>query len=287
RELAHERWRELTRRDELSYYGVLAARRLGTTPWRPAAAADSLPVPTDMREALARAATLEELGMVLEERLEYDELARLAGSDPARLLATAAALQARELSSRGIRLAARARDRGAAEDARLLRRLYPVVHGDVLAAESRERGLDPALVAGLIRQESNFEPRATSPAGARGLMQIMPRVGTAIARGMSFPVWDTALLWEPDVNLRLGAAHLATLVREYDRLEHVLAAYNAGESRVRRWRERRGADDPELFTERIPYPETRDYVRLVLRNRDLYRALYGWRAPDGAQQSGR
>ena len=276
-ELARERWRALLRDARPSYYATLAAQRLDTAGWSPATAAAPPPRLADVDSAMRRAATLEATGMDLEARLEYDALARRAGDDPARLLATAAAMQRQGRSSRGITLATRALARGAPADAATYRLLYPVLHQDVLEAEARERRLDPALVAALVRQESNFEPSAHSPAGARGLMQLMPPVGRSLARSMSFPVWDTALLFEPDVSLRLGSAHLATLVRQYDDLAHVLAAYNAGGSRVTRWRAKGGvANDPELFTERIPYEETRDYVRIVLRNREIYGALYRW-----------
>ena len=82
------------------------------------------------------------------------------------------------------------------------------------------------------------------------------------------------MLYQPDVNVRLGAAHLAGVLRQYPSPGYALADYNAGGSRVRRWRTKAGSADPELFAERIPYAETRDYVRIVLRNRELYRALY-------------
>jgi soluble lytic murein transglycosylase len=108
-------------------------------------------------------------------------------------------------------------------------------------------------------------------------MQLLPSVGRSVARSLDFPVWGAALLYQPDVNVRLGTTHLAALVRQYDALPHVLAAYNAGGSRVTRWKTKRGvADDPELFAERIPYDETRDYVRIVERNRAIYGALYEW-----------
>jgi soluble lytic murein transglycosylase len=107
----------------------------------------------------------------------------------------------------------------------------------------------------------------------------MPDVGRTVARSLGFPLWDPVLLYQADVNARLGTRHLADLFRQYDELPHILAAYNAGMSRVERWRTKAGVDDPEMFTERIPYVETRDYVRIILRNRDLYRALYGWEPP--------
>ena len=108
-----------------------------------------------------------------------------------------------------------------------------------------------------------------------GLMQLMPDVGRAIARSRSFPVWDRSLLHEPEVSLELGTAHLATMLASYPDLAYALAAYNAGQSPVKRWRALRGAGDPELFVERIPYDETRDYVRIVTRNRAIYARLYG------------
>ena len=74
----------------------------------------------------------------------------------------------------------------------------------------------------------------------------------------------------------MGTTHLANLVNSYGHANYVLAAYNAGGSRVRRWRRRAGVDDPELFVERIPYRETRNYVKIVQTNREVYARLYGW-----------
>jgi soluble lytic murein transglycosylase len=143
--------------------------------------------------------------------------------------------------------------------------------------ESRRNNLDPALVAGLIRQESSFNPKAVSAAGARGLMQLLPSVGAAIATQRGYPIWNPALLLDPDVSLELGTAHLATSLPRGAPVVRALAAYNAGGSRLARWIRRPGSDDPELFAEWIPYDETRDYVRIVQRNAEIYRALYGFR----------
>ena len=95
-----------------------------------------------------------------------------------------------------------------------------------------------------------------------------------MAKARRFPVWDPALLWQPDVSIQMGTAHLSSEMKRYGEPARVLAAYNAGGSRVRRWARKAGASDPELFVERIPFVETRDYVRIVLRNRALYRAMY-------------
>jgi soluble lytic murein transglycosylase len=152
--------------------------------------------------------------------------------------------------------------------------LYPLVDGDELVRTARANNLDPWLVAGLIRQESYFNPHAVSVANARGLMQVLPSVGEEVAKSLRFPVWSPAVLFDADANLQLGTAHLAAFMKEYDALPRVLAAYNAGGSRVTRWTTKAGTDDPELFVERIPYVETRDYVRIVQRNADVYRLLY-------------
>jgi soluble lytic murein transglycosylase len=151
-----------------------------------------------------------------------------------------------------------------------------VVEREALAASSRANGLDPALVAGLIRQESSFNPQATSPAGARGLMQLMPDVARSLARSRGIPNLNTERLYDPALNIQLGTAHLAELFRAKRETVQALAAYNAGESRVARWLKKMGSGDPELFTERIPFVETRNYVRTVVRNRAFYKTLYAW-----------
>ena len=225
---------------------------------------------------LHRAALHDRLGMETEARMEYDRLTADANQSLDRLLATASALRDHGLASRAIPLAQRALARAAPRDARVYRLIYPVWQESVLSAEAGTHQLDRALVAALIRQESSFNPRAISRAGALGLMQLMPAVGRQVAGALEFPMWDPKLLYQPDVNVQLGTAHLASLLRGSDDVVHAIAAYNAGRSRVDRWSTKLGAEDPEIFIERIPFTETRDYVRIVLRNREMYRALYGW-----------
>ncbi len=84
------------------------------------------------------------------------------------------------------------------------------------------------------------------------------------------------LLYQPDVSLQLGTFHLQELAEMYQEPVHILAAYNAGASRVERWSRRKAVDDPEVFAERIPFAETRGYVRAIQRNQEIYRALYPW-----------
>jgi soluble lytic murein transglycosylase len=213
--------------------------------------------------------------MDAEARFEYDAAEAAATGSPDRLLATAHAFLSAGQASRAMRLAQKVID-GGQRDARAYRLLYPVVDRVELSRDANARGLDPALVAGLIRQESSFGARAVSVAGARGLMQVLPAVGEEISRSLKYPVWSPALLFDADANLQLGTAHLSSYMTRYGALPRVLAAYNAGGARVARWSTRAGVDDAEMFTERIPFVETRDYVRLVQRNAEMYRRLYSW-----------
>ena len=271
------RWNAARERDRTGYYGALASRRLGLEPWLPAPARDQFISVPDVDSALARAALLERLGMGREARWEEEGAARGAESSVDRMLAVANAFRERDKASRAIRLASRALAKGAPADARTYRLLYPLTHRGPILTESGAHDVPPDLAAALIRQESMFTPSATSGAGARGLMQVMPEVGRAVARSLGFPVWDPVLLYQADVNVQLGMAHLGELGERYPGAPaKVLAAYNAGVSRVERWSDKRGTADPEIFIERIPYVETRGYVRIIGRNLDFYRALYDW-----------
>jgi soluble lytic murein transglycosylase len=282
--VARARWQSVTSREPLSYYAARSAARLGDRPWVPPAAADSFPADPSIDSLVARAALLARLGLITESRWELDRLARSSDISPERLLILANAFRSQGMASQAIHLARRALSLGAPADARTYRLIYPVVHEDALLAEAAEHGLDPNLMAALIRQESNFNPSATSPAGARGLAQVMPELGERLARELAYPVWDPVLLYQPDVSIQLGAVHLRELFGRYDQRAHILAAYNAGTSRVERWSKRIGVDDPEVFAERISFVETRDYVRIIQRNEDIYRALYG-APPERAEAS--
>jgi soluble lytic murein transglycosylase len=213
--------------------------------------------------------------MDVEAGFENDRLFRDALKDQRWMVATAHALAGTDQSSRSIALGKKALD-DIGYSPENFRLYFPVLERETLISSSKQNGLDPALVAAIIRQESNFNPQATSPAGARGLMQLMPSVGQSLAAEKGIGPWNPDLLYDPDVSIKLGTAHLSTLVRKYPEVVKSLAAYNAGESRVEKWSTKTGANDPEVFTERIPFVETRDYVRTILRNRAYYQALYPW-----------
>jgi len=279
-DVARERWRSVLTSDPLSYYAVTSARRLDTTQSLPTVG--SIPPSPMFQAATTRAATLERLGMNAEEDYEYQAIEDDASKNPSLALGAGAALLQRGESVRAIRLGWKAvvagragRDSTARADTRGYGLIYPLLHEVDLLARAREQNLDPALVAAVIRQESSWNPRAVSRAGARGLMQIMPSVGKSIAESRGYPLWDPNLLFDAGVSLELGTAHLKAALSEYgSNLPRALASYNAGSSRVRRWSRRAGADDPELFVERIPFVETRDYVRIVTRNVEMYRAIH-------------
>jgi len=272
---ANERWRAVMSREGGSYYTVLSAKRLGVPVLRDDSRRDNYPRVADVADASSRISILEDVGMDTEAKLEYDQLFRDAPGSRDRLVATAHAMAGGDQSSRAMTLGRRvvAEVGPSAQNYRLV---YPVVEREALAASSKANGLDPALVAGLIKQESSFNPKATSPVGARGLMQVMPDVGRGLARARSITNFNTDRLYEPALNIQLGTAHLAGLFRGNRETVQVLAGYNAGESRVTKWLKKAGSGDPELFTERIPFVETRDYVRSVVRNRAFYRTLYDW-----------
>jgi soluble lytic murein transglycosylase len=153
--------------------------------------------------------------------------------------------------------------------------LYPIRYEPELVAAAREDGLDPALVAALILQESSFDADALSRVGARGLMQVMPTTGRRIARAKGVR-YKRAALNDPMTSLDFGTHYLRQMSERFaGAAEQVLAAYNAGPHRVDAWTAMRGEQSPEEFIETIPFSETRSYVMIVLANREQYRRLYG------------
>ena len=272
---AETRWRAIATEMPLSYYGVTSARRLSRR-WSPPAGPDTAPRIAAVDSAARRIRALQLLGMDVEARFEVEALFERGDRNAAEAATIAQTLIDVGHPARGLRLAVRTLDRRGPVTRALVRAAFPVLHADALLESSRAMGLDPALVAGLIRQESTWNPEAVSPVGARGLMQLMPTVGASIASGRGYPVWNPVLLFDPDVSMQLGTRHLASSLRGSEDPTRALAAYNAGASRVTRWSRRPGASDPEQFTEWIPFVETRGYVRAVVRNRAVYEAVYGF-----------
>ena len=153
--------------------------------------------------------------------------------------------------------------------------LFPQPYWADLVQQSQRNGLDPFLVASLIRQESEFNPNAVSHANAYGLMQLLPSVGKSIAKKEGIKPFDAGRLLDPRINLQLGTINLKQVLNRYGgQVEYALAAYNAGDTPVRQWMSAGEYKDVPEFVESIPYTETRDYVQAILRNRELYQLLY-------------
>jgi soluble lytic murein transglycosylase len=154
--------------------------------------------------------------------------------------------------------------------------LFPLPYRSELEGAARRQGIDPFLFAGLIRQESEFNPGALSPANAYGLTQVRPGTGRDFARRAGVERFTTRSLLEPGPSLRIGATVLRSMIDQNGgRLEPTLAAYNAGPLRAAEWVKWGNWREPAEFIESIPFTETRDYVQAVLRNADIYRRLYG------------
>jgi soluble lytic murein transglycosylase len=154
--------------------------------------------------------------------------------------------------------------------------LFPRPYWDALQHYSIDNGLDPYLVASLIRQESEFNPSAISHANAYGLMQLLPRTGKGEAKEVGLHHFNTDSLLDPTTNLELGTHYFRSMVNHFGgQVEYALAAYNAGSDRVEDWRASGNFRDVEEFVESIPFTETREYVQAIVRNAEVYKRVYG------------
>jgi soluble lytic murein transglycosylase len=154
--------------------------------------------------------------------------------------------------------------------------LFPKAFWPDLRKYSVLNGLDPYLVASLIRQESEFNALALSRANAVGLMQLLPKTGKTVAKQVKLKGYSAPQLYTPAVNLELGTRYFKDMVDKYNgQFEYALAAYNAGSDRVGDWLGQGHYRDPQEFVESIPFTETREYVQAILRNANVYRQLYG------------
>jgi len=276
---ARQRWREVRQKEPLSYYAVRAAERMNERYWPIAlspAPADAPATVERLRGWMETLDLLRQAGLWKEAEDDVARRVKEAGTDRALLYPLAEALEARGFAPQGIRIGLAMRNAGAPYDLRLARILYPFPYRGMVAAEARERGLDPFVVAALIRQESSFKPRARSRVGALGLMQVMPGTASGMASGAGINGFSADLLLNPEINVHLGVRFLGSQMQRWDgELPLVFIAYNAGPARAQRWRSFPEFRDRELFTERIPFDETRDYVKILTRNIAIYRGLYG------------
>ena len=154
------------------------------------------------------------------------------------------------------------------------RAAFPLPYELNLRSSAARNQLDPMLVAGLIRQESAFDTKAMSHAGAIGLMQVEPETGLKMAHELKVRYARTRLT-DPGYNLQLGSRYLANLIQAFGTPEAALAAYNAGEDHVMEWTTGQNYLETPEFVESIPFTETREYVQIVIRNSEVYRQIYG------------
>jgi soluble lytic murein transglycosylase len=158
--------------------------------------------------------------------------------------------------------------------------LFPQQYWSAIEQDSVKNGLDPYMVASLIRQESEFNPTAISPANAFGLMQLLPSVGRSMAKEEGIHHFNEMELLNPETNIRLGTRYLKQTLDKFDgQPPYAFAAYNAGDSRVTDWQSIGKYHGMDEFVESIPFTETRDYVQAILRNESIYRELNGRASP--------
>ena len=256
------------------FHGFLAADRIGQAytlcPWLPhdtPAARDAVA----RTPALVRALALYRLDRRGWAQREWDDaLSRF--DDDERRIAVGLAEDAGWFD-RGVFGLVNVGGKSYPEESRLYLLRFPMHHDATIRREAARNNLDPAWVAGEIRAESVFDPKARSSANARGLMQLLPGTGAEVARGLGLP-WNGAdSLYDPETNIVLGSAYLRQLLDKYGKPYQTIAAYNAGPAPVARWSSQRPAMDPDFWIETISYKETRDYVARVL----AFSTLYDWR----------
>lgn len=280
---------EVARTFPSHYYGFLAAQRLGAPaprghdgPVRPA----RLPVGHRAGTWLEAARQLLSVGLLEEAWRAYSAAAAASSGSELREVALEAAdaALARGATAEAVRFVttgAGDKDLIRVDElpARLWKVLLPLPEIEVLARAAREWSLDPLLVASVVLEESAFNPLAVSAAGAVGLLQLMPDTGAELARRLGIRGFGRERLYEPETNLRLGCAHLRTLLDRHGSLPIALAAYNAGSSRAAGWTVAGDLRDAERYVERIPIPDTRRYVKRILADVRLYEAVWGSSVP--------
>jgi soluble lytic murein transglycosylase len=152
--------------------------------------------------------------------------------------------------------------------------LYPSPYQETLVTQARLRGVPPALLAAIIREESRYDPLALSPAAARGLTQFTLPTARRIAAEIDMSRLDPEDLYRPEVAIALGAAYVARLLKDFGGAQHVaVAAYNAGEPQAALWRSYCFSPEMEELFTKVSFQETRSYLRKVLTSRAHYEEL--------------
>lgn len=276
---AAEEYRRLAVRSGDTYYGQRAAARLGISP---RIALDPVSdVPAGEVPAINRFRELDVLAQTADATRELEIASKIV---PPRdqtwvdlLLAQHYGQEndySKSITAAEESITAAGGPRGHGVPLALWQALYPLVYWPAISQAASRIGVDPYLIAAVIREESRFDPQAGSVAGAYGLMQLILPTARTTARSLGMPRPDIHALSDPVVSITLGAVALRGELERFGREDLGLAAYNAGPVIVRRWQGQRSTLDPEAFIEEIPYAETRIYVKTVLQSAGMYRWLY-------------
>jgi soluble lytic murein transglycosylase len=273
-------YRQIFDGSEESYYQALAFRGLlragiavddPKTNAFPAAPEADPPLAPEISYHLARARELSTISLHRLAVIELDEVDRLSKNHPRLRPLLLHEYFKNQAYNRSLAIANQLPS--SSSDRNLFR--FPIAYWEMIQRKAQERELDPYLILALIRQESLFDPRARSPATALGLMQLLPSTAARVAKQIGMPPPSNEQLFQPEINLTLGTQYLKDLMQRYSNdWFKAIAAYNAGETAVDRWEKELLTDDVEEFVERIPYFETRGYVKLVMRNHLVYKRLY-------------
>ncbi|NJN66750.1 MAG: transglycosylase SLT domain-containing protein [Chloroflexaceae bacterium] len=296
-----------------SYYGVRAAEELGLplapaipldgpiteAEWQaleawvaawsgqlaPQVAAQGYPAEIIGSGLVQRAVALGQVGLPSEAMAEWNSARDAWEDDPVPLMLLARIAHEQHLPYVALKVAEQLTDLAPTEapppPAVLQRLLFPTPYADLVMEEARRWNLDPRLLYALMRQESLFNPYATSWVGARGLSQVMPATGYGIAGQLGLTDFQVDDLYRPYVSVRFGAYYLSQQIKMMEgSVPGGLAAYNGGPGNAQRWAGGFRVTDADLFVEGIDFAETRNYVKLVYGYYGAYRRLYA--LPPGA-----
>lgn len=157
----------------------------------------------------------------------------------------------------------------------VLRKIYPIKYSEYVYKYAEEYEVDPLLIFAIIKAESNFNPNVVSSSNAIGLMQLMDTTAEEIARKVDITFTVKSSLYNPDLNIRLGTKYFSDLLKEYNQNKLLaLTAYNAGKGNLKRWIEQGIIKEDGSDIENIPYKETNNYVRKIVRDYKIYQELY-------------
>lgn len=155
----------------------------------------------------------------------------------------------------------------------MLTKVYKLEYTEYVKKYANEYNVDEYLIYAIIKAESNFEPNAESHRGAKGLMQLMYSTAEDISKRIGIELNEDNIL-EPDININLGTKYISMLIQKYNNINLALAAYNAGSGNVDGWIEKGTLKSDGSDIENVPFTETNNYVRKILRDYEIYKNVY-------------